>query len=82
MRSNGGRGLVSEALSPDAAEGRRGEAAAALARPRSYGGTFSIGGASGERLTAVSVMGVSKLARWPRINVGADIKSPVYCILY
>ena len=25
MRSNGGRGLVSEALSPDAAEGRRGE---------------------------------------------------------
>ena len=79
MRSNGGRGLVSEALSPDAAEGRR-EAAAALARPRSYGGTFSIGGASGERLTTVSVMGVSKLARWPRINVGANIKSPVYCI--
>ena len=29
MRSNGGRGLVPEALSPDAAEGRRGEAAAA-----------------------------------------------------
>jgi hypothetical protein len=61
MRSNGGRGLIPEALSPDAAEGRRGEAAAALARPRSYGGTFSIAGASGERLRPVSVMGVSKL---------------------
>ena len=43
------RGIVAEVISPGVAEGRRGGATAALARPRSYGGTFSTAGASGER---------------------------------
>lgn len=54
MHSNGGRRLVSKARPPDVAEGRRGGPTAALSRPRSYGGTFSTAGASGELVSIMS----------------------------
>jgi hypothetical protein len=56
MHSNGGRGLVFEAM-PAVGESRRGGHPAALSRRRSSGGAGLIVGACGESLRAVSAMG-------------------------
>jgi hypothetical protein len=48
MHSNGGRGLIAEATSPAVDESRRSGKPAALARLRSYGGTYPTAGAIGE----------------------------------
>jgi hypothetical protein len=61
MHSNGGRGLVAEAISPAIGESRRVGHPAALARRRSVGGTGLIVGASGESSRTVSAMGLSAL---------------------
>src|SRR5271155_825375 len=76
MHSNGGCGFVSKAISPVVDEGRRGRAAAALARRRSYTDSGLIAGASSERLRTVSVMGVSKLGgRSRRLRLVASARS-------
>src|SRR5882757_4601095 len=65
MRSNGGRGLVLEVISPAAGESRRVGDSAALARRRSCaGGTDLIAGGCGEESRTVSIMSFSALGRW------------------
>src|SRR5258708_7561306 len=56
MHSNGGRGFIAEARSPAVDESRRSGKPAALARLRSYGGTYPTAGANGETSRIVLAM--------------------------